>query len=84
MNYRGYSRKFIEANRKADYMHIGVHLGRICIKRDIPIADVADYLGVSRQSVYNWFLGANNPHPRQRVKLEELATRLKENDNPSN
>jgi len=77
MNNRGYSRKFIEANRKADQSHLGVQLGRICITRDIPVQDVADFLGVSRQAVYLWFLGKSLPHPMMRETLQDVIKKLK-------
>lgn len=77
MNNKGYSRRFAEANKKADQSHIGVQLGRICINKDIPVPDVAEYLGVSRQAVYLWFLGRSMPHPRTRDRLKELVASLK-------
>jgi hypothetical protein len=80
MNHRGYSRKFIEANRKADQRHIGVVLGRICINRDIPIKDVSEHLSVSRQVLYLWFLGKSRPQPAKQEMLEELVRKLRENE----
>jgi len=77
MNNRGYSRKFAAANKKADSSHVGVQLGRICIAEDIPVPDVAEYLGVSRQAVYLWFLGKSTPHPKMRETLKELIARFK-------
>lgn len=77
MNNRGYSRKFIEANKKADQTHLGVQLGRICITRDIPVQDVADFLDVSRQAVYLWFLGKSLPHPTMRDTLKDVIKKLK-------
>jgi hypothetical protein len=76
MNNRGYSRKFVDANKTADPFHLGVQLGRICIERDIPVQDVADYLNVSRQAIYLWFLGKSLPHPDKRKVLSELLERL--------
>jgi transcriptional regulator with XRE-family HTH domain len=77
MNNKGYSRKFAAANKQADQSHIGVQLGRICIDKDIPVPDVAEYLGVSRQAVYMWFLGKSFPHPQMRETLKELVKTLK-------
>lgn len=76
MDNKGYSRKFVDANIKADPFHVGVQLGRICIQRDIPVQDVADYLNVSRQSVYLWFLGKTKPQPKKRELLWGLLNRL--------
>jgi transcriptional regulator with XRE-family HTH domain len=79
MRPKGYSRNFITANKTADPLHVGVQVGRLCIERDIPIADVAEYLKVSRQTVYLWFLGETNPHPDNRKMLWELLDRLAAN-----
>ena len=79
MNNKGYSRKFVNANKEADPFHVGVCLGRVCIERDIPIQDVAEYLKVARQSVYSWFLGHTQPHPANRKVILELLDRLESN-----
>lgn len=60
MSY-GYSLRLVERNKKADDDHIGVRLGRACIKHNIPVADVAERFKVTRQTVYNWFSGDGNP-----------------------
>ena len=57
----GYSLRLVERNKDADSDHLGVRLGRMCIKRDIPVAEVAEKFGVSRQTVYNWFGGEASP-----------------------
>jgi hypothetical protein len=53
----GYSSKFIHAVSTADKVKLGVKFGLICIQKDIPVADIADYFKVSRMTVYNWFKG---------------------------
>lgn len=60
MSY-GYSARLIALNKEADSKLLGVKLGRACIKRNIPVSLVASSLGVSRQTVYNWFTGVNTP-----------------------
>jgi transcriptional regulator with XRE-family HTH domain len=60
MSY-GYSARLIALNKEANSKLLGVKLGRVCIKRNIPVSLVASELGVSRQTVYNWFTGANTP-----------------------
>ena len=77
MNNKGYSRKFVSSNKKADQSHVGVQLGKICITRDIPVQDVAEYLSVSRQAVYMWFLGKSLPHPNMRETLRDLIKTFK-------
>jgi transcriptional regulator with XRE-family HTH domain len=59
----GYSQYTISANKSADKRLIGVALGRACIARGVPVAEVADKFGVSRQTIYNWFGGKHVPKP---------------------
>jgi hypothetical protein len=57
----GYSLKLRDTNMRASSKLLGVRLGRVCIKKDVPATVVAQRLGVSRQTVYNWFRGTSNP-----------------------
>jgi hypothetical protein len=57
----GYSLRLRDLNAKADKRKLGVRLGRVCIKHDIPVAVVAKHMGVTRATVYNWFCGASSP-----------------------
>jgi len=59
----GYSRRLYELNRRAPSTLLGVRLGRVCIEHDVPVMEVAEEMGVSRQTVYNWFVGTTNPRP---------------------
>jgi len=67
MSY-GYSQRLVDANSNADVSSRGVYLGSRCIALGISVKDVADRLGVSRATVYNWFWGVTSPalhlHPR--------------------
>ena len=58
---RGYSIRVAEAIKAADSSHLGVQLGRACLARDVPVSVVAKNLGVTRQTVYHWFLGLSEP-----------------------
>ena len=58
---RGYSIRVAEAINEADGDLLGVRLGRACLARDIPVVTVAQALGVTRQTVYSWFVGASVP-----------------------
>ena len=62
MSY-GYSLKFVELNKAADKNLLGVYFGAVCIKNDVPVTEVAQKLNVSRQAVYNWFVGISIPKP---------------------
>ena len=59
MSY-GYSQRLIEANKTAGDS-LGVVLGRFCIEREISVNEIAEYLGVSRATIYNWFWGTHTP-----------------------
>jgi predicted DNA-binding protein YlxM (UPF0122 family) len=74
MSLRGYSLRLVKANQAADSRKIGVALGRYCIAKDIPVADIADSFDVSRMAVYSWFTGISEPH---RTKAEQIAAMLK-------
>jgi transposase len=41
------------ANKAADGKHIGVALGRQCIKAGVSVSSIAGKFNVSRQTVYN-------------------------------
>ena len=71
MSY-GYSARLIALNKEADSKLLGVKLGRICIKRNIPVSTIASTLGVSRQTIYNWFMGANNPQDQSVDAVHDL------------
>lgn len=62
MSY-GYSAKLVALNKQADKANLGVRLGRACIKENLPVTLVATALGVSRQTLYNWFIGRSSPQP---------------------
>jgi DNA-binding XRE family transcriptional regulator len=60
---QGYSLRLRDLNRRAPNKALGVRLGRVCIKHDVPVTVVAKMMGVTRQTVYNWFVGTSNPQP---------------------
>lgn len=72
----GYSQYIVMANKSASKRMIGVALGRACIAKDISVADVAEYFGVSRQTIYNWFEGKHDPKPEMLRDIEAYIARL--------
>ena len=62
MSY-GYSQSLVFANRKANVRSLGVALGRVCIAKNISVQTIADTVGVSRMTIYNWFKGVYDPRP---------------------
>jgi len=77
MSY-GHSLKLIELNKASDKELLGVYLGAVCIKNDVPVAEVAQKLKVSRQAVYNWFTGVSNPNVQTAIKIEKLIDKLEQ------
>ena len=45
----GYSKLIMQSNKSADGKLLGVRLGRYCIGNDIPVKDVMEFFGVSKQ-----------------------------------
>lgn len=66
----GYSQRTVQALKKAKPNSLGAALGRLCVELDLPVAVVAEVLGVSRMTVYNWFDGSTEPSPRYAKKIE--------------
>jgi len=54
---RPYSEQFLISLQKADPTRIGVQLGRICVKANLPTTYVAEAFNVSRMSIHSWFRG---------------------------
>jgi DNA-binding XRE family transcriptional regulator len=73
----GYSANTILLNKKADVNRLGVSLGRAAIKKGVSVVDIASSLSVSRQTVYNWFVGAYDPKADQAKNIAKLLARLK-------
>jgi hypothetical protein len=73
---RGYSIEVAEAIWKGDQSRLGVRLGKLCIQRRVPVAKVAGTLGVSRQTIYNWFVGAYDPAESHKDAVEKFLASL--------
>lgn len=74
---KGYSIQFVNAVNEADSDLLGVKLGLVCVKNDIPVNDVAEYLSVTRMTVYNWFKGTTTIQDPYIKQVEKLVTKLK-------
>jgi DNA-binding XRE family transcriptional regulator len=75
MSY-GYTLNLVSLNKSANARSLGVKLGRKCIKHGVPVADVAERLGVSRQTIYHWFSGKTKPTEQMASKIKKLITQL--------
>ena len=73
---KGYSSDFVNEVNSADKTQLGVRLGLVCIKRSIPVMDVADFFKVSRTAVYAWFRGGN-VDDKYAEKMQKLVDKLK-------
>lgn len=54
---RPYSERFLLGLNKADPTKIGVQLGKLCVKANLPATYVAHIFDVSRMSIHSWFRG---------------------------
>lgn len=72
----GYTPFVVEDIRKANRNLIGVRLGLLCIERDIPTSDVAEYFGVSRVTVYKWFKGLVDVSDKHAYRVQQLIDKL--------
>ncbi len=69
----GYSQRVIAAVMAGDPKHPGVALGRFCIKHDVPVAEVAREVGVSRWTVYQWFTEKSWPSVEAQERFRALV-----------
>ena len=76
MSY-GYTTRLSTMNKQADGSLSGVKLGRVCIRKEVPVAEVALQLGLSRQTVYNWFTGAHEPNEDLKDAVKILIAEYK-------
>jgi predicted transcriptional regulator len=74
---KGYSIALAEEIKAADQNLIGVRLGRVCLNKNIPVSDVADFFNVSRMTVYSWFKGESLVSSRYAEKMKTLLDKIK-------
>lgn len=72
----GYSQRLVETNKAVSAESLGVVLGRMCIERNLSVAEVAKAIAVSRATVYNWFLGRTAPCQWSKKRIAEYIARL--------
>lgn len=73
---KGYSTLTVQEIENANQNLLGVKLGKICVKKDIPVADVAEFFSVSRVTVYAWFRGKTVVSGKHADKMQKLITKL--------
>ena len=62
--------------KEANQTLLGVKLGTLCLDRDIPVTDVAEFFGVSRVTVYSWFRGKTVVSGKYADKMHKLIAKL--------
>jgi predicted transcriptional regulator len=72
----GYSTLTAREIKEANQTLLGVKLGMICLDRDIPVTDVAEFFGVSRVTVYSWFRGKTVVSGKYADKMQKLIAKL--------
>ena len=73
---KGYSTLTVQEIENANQNLLGVKLGKICVKKDIPVADVAEFFSVSRVTVYAWFRGKTVVSGKHADKMQKLIAKL--------
>lgn len=76
-NHRGFSMRFVEAVYAADQTRPAVELASLCIEHGVSVKDVAEKLGVTRATVYGWFVGARSPRPEMMSKIVRMRDKLR-------
>lgn len=72
----GYSLLTMQEIQRADKRLLGVQLGRICLRHEIPVADVAEFFSVSRMTVYKWFKGEAIVSGKHVERVKKLIEKL--------
>ena len=74
---RGYTTVVARKIQQADQAQPAVQLGVLCVAHDIPMADVAEKLGVTRMTVYNWFTNKFSPSKQYLPEIVAIIDALK-------
>jgi len=72
----GYSTLTVREISEANQDLPGVKLGMLCVAKEIPVADVASYLHVTRVTVYSWFRGQAMVSYRHMDMIQKLISKL--------
>lgn len=70
-----YSQKIIEKINEGERT-LGTELGRWAVRRDVSMKKIADIVGASRQTVYNWFTGMTDVTPAYKERVEQVIVVL--------
>lgn len=70
----GYSMRVVMALQNADSELPEIQFGRFCVRNNIPVDRIAAELGVSRMTVYNWFLRGVRAKAGAVERMQELVS----------
>lgn len=79
----GYSHDLVVFLQTVDPSRPAARLGRVCVERDISVRTLAARLGVSRQTVYNWFWARYEPRVDQLQSVERLLQEIEPQEEQS-
>jgi predicted DNA-binding protein YlxM (UPF0122 family) len=70
-----FAQKLLDGAKKQPNNKV-LKVGSLCVKTDTPLSEVAEYLSVSRQSVYSWMVGEYQPDEERMKKVDRLIVKL--------
>lgn len=73
---KGYLVFTVQDIQDANPLMLGVKLGKACVAKEIPVTEVAEYLDVSRTTIYAWFMGRAHVSDKYAAKVEDLIQKL--------
>jgi hypothetical protein len=76
---RGYSSSFIRLIHMSQpkvYPAVSA-LGQVCLQHEVPITVVAEMLGVTRATVYNWLTGVTAPRGPHYARIPKVIKELR-------
>jgi len=74
---KNYTERFLRDQTSFNESRLGIQFGRLCVKANLPPSMIANALGVSRQTVYNWFKG-KAVRGKNIEKIEEYTCTIQE------
>jgi hypothetical protein len=73
---KGYSILTAREIKEGNKALLGVQLGVICVNKNIPVKDVAEFFNVSRITIYSWFRGKTVVSGKYADKVHKLIAKL--------
>jgi predicted transcriptional regulator len=76
---RGYSSSFVHRINEVQWsVYPAIRaLGQACLEHEVPITAVAEMLGVTRATVYNWLTGETAPRGPHYARIPKVIKELR-------